>query len=61
MTLQKAGTELSYTVTFLEMTERPGYDWPHLPVGATAALLKATDPPVWWFLTGVQCATGWRR
>lgn len=50
MTLQKAGTEVSYTVTFLEMAERPGYDWPHLPVASTAALLKATDPPVWWFL-----------
>ena len=51
MTLQKAGTEVPYTVTFLEMADRPGFDWPHLPVGATAALLKASDPPVWYLLS----------
>ena len=50
MTVQKAGTEVSYTVTYLEMTERPGFDWPHLPPGSTAALLKAEEPPVGWFL-----------
>lgn len=51
MTLQKAGTEVGYTVTFLEMAERPGYDWPHLPVGATAVLLMAGEPPVWYLLS----------
>ena len=51
MTVQKAGTELTYTVTWLEMTERPDFTWPHLPPGSTAALLKAEAPPVWWFLT----------
>lgn len=51
MTVQKAGTEIAYTVTYLEMDERPGFDWPHLPAGSTAALLKAEKPPVWWFLT----------
>ena len=51
MTLQKAGTEVAYTVTFLEMTERPSWDWPRLPVGATAALLKAVEPPVWYLLS----------
>jgi GNAT superfamily N-acetyltransferase len=51
MSIQKAGTEVSYTVTYLEMTERPDYPWPHLPPGSTAALLKAEKPPVWWFLT----------
>ena len=50
MTIQLAGTELSYTVTFLEMARRPDYDWPHLPAGSTAALLKSEDAPVWWFL-----------
>ncbi len=51
MTLQKAGTEVTYTVTFLEMREKPGFDWPHLPAGATAALLKSEKPPVWYFLS----------
>lgn len=50
MTIQKAGTELAYTVTYLEMTARPSYDWPHLPAGSTAALLMSEKPPVWWFL-----------
>jgi GNAT superfamily N-acetyltransferase len=51
MTIQPAGTKLEYTVTWLEMTERPTFDWPHLPAGSTAALLKNTGAPVWWFLT----------
>ena len=50
MTVQKAGTEVSYTITHLQMQARPEYGWPHLPVGSTAALLKAEQPPVWWFL-----------
>jgi GNAT superfamily N-acetyltransferase len=51
MTLQKAGTKVAYTITYLEMEQRPSYDWPHLPAGSTAALLKAEKPPVWWFLS----------
>ena len=51
MTVQKAGTEVAYTITYLEMGERPSFDWPHLPAGSTAALLKAEKPPVWWFLS----------
>ncbi|MEO0918057.1 MAG: GNAT family N-acetyltransferase [Pseudomonadota bacterium] len=51
MTLQKAGTEVDYTITYLEMTERPRYGYPRLPVASTAALLKAEDPPVWYFLS----------
>ncbi|NND42966.1 MAG: GNAT family N-acetyltransferase [Silicimonas sp.] len=50
MSIQAAGTEIPYTVTYLEMEARPTYDWPHLPAGSTAALLKAESPPVWWFL-----------
>jgi len=50
MTLQKAGSEVEYTITYLEMAERPGWDWPHLPTGAQALLLKAEEPPVWWFI-----------
>lgn len=51
MTLQKAGTEVDYTVTYLEMTARPSFDYPRLPIGSSAALLKASDPPVWYFLS----------
>jgi GNAT superfamily N-acetyltransferase len=51
MTVQKAGTEVAFTITYLAMEVRPSYDWPHLPLGSTAALLKAENPPVWWFLT----------
>ena len=51
MTLQKAGTEVAYTITFLEMEARPGYEYPHLPIGSSAALLKAQDPPVWYLLS----------
>lgn len=50
MTLQAAGTEVAYTVTFLEMTSRPAFGWPHLPANISASLLKAEDPPVWYFL-----------
>ncbi|MEO1537235.1 MAG: GNAT family N-acetyltransferase [Pseudomonadota bacterium] len=51
MTLQKAGTEVAYTVTYLEMAARPTYGYPRLPITSTAALLKAEDPPVWYFLS----------
>ena len=51
MTLQPAGTDVSYTITYLEMVARPDFDWPHLPAGSAAALLKAEMPPVWWFLS----------
>lgn len=51
MTVQPAGTEVSYTVTYLEMNARPGFDYPRLPIGSSAALLKATEPPVWFFLS----------
>ena len=49
MTNWRAGTEVPYTVTFLEMSARPRYDCPHTPVGMTGALLKADTPPVWYF------------
>lgn len=51
MTLQKAGTKIDYTITYLEMGERPSFDYPPLPIGSSAALLKASDPPVWYFLS----------
>ncbi|MDV7144132.1 GNAT family N-acetyltransferase [Tropicimonas sp. TH_r6] len=51
MSVTPAGTAQQYTVTWLEMTERPSYGWPHQPLGAPASLLKAEDPPVWFFLS----------
>lgn len=50
MTIQPAGTKLDYTVTWLEMTERPAYTWPALPANQPASLLYAEKPPVWYFL-----------
>ncbi len=50
MTVTPAGTEVSYTVTWLEMTERPSYPYPPAPSGRPAALLKAERPPAWFFL-----------
>lgn len=51
MTVVEAGSEVAYSVTYLEMGARPDNAWPPLPFGSTAALLKAEKPPVWWFLT----------
>jgi GNAT superfamily N-acetyltransferase len=45
-----AGTEVSYTVTWLEMTRRPEGPWPHQPSGPPASLLVAESPPAWYFL-----------
>ncbi|MGG7645217.1 GNAT family N-acetyltransferase [Rhodovulum sp. YNF3179] len=50
MTRQPAGTEVAYTVTWLEMTERPGYPWPHAPANIPVTLLPSDTPPVWYFL-----------
>jgi len=50
MTLLPAGTEVTYTVTYLEMTSRPAYDRPSVPVGPPTALIAAETPPVWYFL-----------
>jgi GNAT superfamily N-acetyltransferase len=48
--VRPAGSTVDYRVTFLEMRVRPGYDWPHLPAnGATASLLRAEAPAVWYF------------
>ena len=46
----EAGTEVAYTVTWLEMTARPEGPWPHQPSGPPASLLAAEAPPVWYFL-----------
>ena len=49
MTVQPAGTTVDYVVTYLEMTARPRFPWPHLPVNPAATLFRAKEPPVWWF------------
>ena len=51
MTVQKAGTEVAYTITYLEMETRPSFGYPRLPITSKAALLRAEDPPVWYFLS----------
>jgi len=47
----KAGDKIDYRVTWLEMTERPAFGWPRLPVGREGMLLKAEAPPWWYFLS----------
>ncbi len=49
--MHQSGERVDYTVTFLEMTERPSAPRPHLPAGPAAALIAADKPPVWYFLT----------
>ncbi|MEO1495214.1 MAG: GNAT family N-acetyltransferase [Pseudomonadota bacterium] len=49
-TTLKPGEEIGYTVTFLEMTERPTWPTPSLPVGQKSALVAASNPPVEYFL-----------
>lgn len=57
MTTIPAGTELTYTITWLEMTDRPAYPRPPAPTGQPAALLRANTPPTWFFL-GLYRAVG---
>lgn len=45
-----AGSRVEYHVTFLEMGQRPDYDWPSQPAGGEGALLRAEKPPLWYFL-----------
>ncbi|MFV0333465.1 MAG: GNAT family N-acetyltransferase [Tropicimonas sp.] len=50
MSITPAGTTVPYTVTWLEMTQRPTHGWPRQPLSGTASLLRAEAPPVWYFL-----------
>jgi GNAT superfamily N-acetyltransferase len=50
MTLQPAGTEIGYTVTWLEMTEPPETG-PGPAPDPGLALVPAEAPPVWYFLS----------
>ncbi len=42
---------MEYTITYLEMTTRPTYPWPHQPGHAPLALLHAEKPPLWYFFS----------
>jgi GNAT superfamily N-acetyltransferase len=44
-----AGAEIAYTVTFLEMTERPAGPYPPLPTGPAISLIHAEKPPLRYF------------
>jgi GNAT superfamily N-acetyltransferase len=48
--MHRAGERVDYTVTFLEMTARPSYPRPHMPLGPMSALIAAESPPVWYYL-----------
>ena len=50
----EAGAEVAYTVTWLEMTQRPEGPWPHQPSGPPASLLVAEAPPAWYFLAALR-------
>jgi len=49
MSILPAGSTVAYTITFLEMATRPGFDLPDLP--ADLRLERAENPPVWFFLS----------
>jgi GNAT superfamily N-acetyltransferase len=62
MALKKPGDTITYTVTYLEMAERPEGGVPPMPSGASLALLAAHQPPVDYFLylyTSVGAAYEW--
>lgn len=46
----KAGDKVDYTITYLEMNERPSYPRPHLFGKTPSALIHAEAPPNWYFL-----------
>ena len=50
MTGPGAADAAGHRVIFLEMTARPGYDWPRAPVDRVpASLLRAEAPAPWYF------------
>ncbi|RED14016.1 GNAT family N-acetyltransferase [Pontivivens insulae] len=44
-------TEATYTITYLAMDGRPDYPRPAARLNDPIALLRAEDPPVWYFLS----------
>ena len=53
--IAKPGDEIGYTVTYLEMPERPRRPIPARPANQNIALLSAQDPPVAYFLYLYKC------
>lgn len=51
MSTLRAGETIDYRITWLEMATRPAYGWPPLPETCKGELVKAENPPWWWFLT----------
>ncbi len=49
MSVIPAGTEVPFTITYLEMLERPDFGPAQLP--GDVRLERAIDPPVWYFLS----------
>lgn len=49
MSVIPAGTEVPFTVTYLEMAVRPAFGPAQLP--GDVRLERAVDPPVWYFLS----------
>ncbi len=47
---REAGEKVEYTITFLEMNERPSFPRPPAPSRPPVALLRAENPPVRYFL-----------
>lgn len=50
MARKKPGETVRYTITHLEMAERPDAAVPPMPIGPSLALLAAHEPPVEYFL-----------
>ncbi len=48
--IKHAGETIDYTITYLEMTERPSYARPHMFDKTPSALIRAASPPNWYFL-----------
>jgi GNAT superfamily N-acetyltransferase len=46
----RAGDEIEVVVTHLEMSARPRYPRPAVPLGPVSALVAAEVPPPWYFL-----------
>lgn len=50
MTRPDQTEDVEYTITYLEMSKRPGFDRPSVPPGLPTALIAAGSPPAWYFL-----------
>ena len=46
----KAGDSVDYVVTYLEMSARPDYPRPAIVGSSQTALIRAENPPAWYFL-----------